>query len=143
MMARIRKTILLAAASVALAVYASLLIADTLDQHRTRQRQIDQEIAKVSSKETPYNRVWEKLVEEHGSQDAALDALRVWAESMIDYREAKTRWKRGHGTRPKSPEALAHFSESEEEQLKEVGGVPYGCSVTYANGFRCIVSAFQ
>lgn len=129
MAARIRETLLFSALGIAVAAYATLLIADTIEHHSNRERLIQAEIAKVSRYQHAYSRVWEKLVQEHGSQEAALAALRNWAESMIDHREGEALWKSGQGTRPELREPLVHFTTSEAYLLHKANcEVPYGCS---------------
>jgi len=137
MVAKIRKVILFSVAGLALVAFAGLLLVETIERYHTRQRQIEQEIAKVSAGNSAYGTLWQKLVDKHGSQEAALHALRAWAEAQIDYREDMKRWRIGQATLPESPEPLAHFTTSEVHEMyksKEILGkgshVPYGCSIT-------------
>lgn len=130
MLPRRRKPLLFSAAGITIASITAWLLVTIIWGHNERERKIEAVIAQASAKTYQYQYVWGKLVDKHGSQDAALVALREWAEAVVDYWEMHSRWKRGEAPRPDPdyPPALLYLSKSEVERLKEANiGVPYGC----------------
>lgn len=124
-----KKKILLCGISFVAASYATTWVVAGIESRQERERLIQAEIAKVSRYYNAYSVVWSKLVEKHGSNEAALVALRNWAESMIEYREAEARWKKGIEGRPEGRKPLVHFTTSEAYSLHKMNcKVPYGCS---------------
>ena len=78
-----------------------------------REQAINWEIRQISSDHDAYVRVWDKLLKEHGTEQAALRHLRGWAEAKVEWKAAEAAWKKGLAIRPENPPPLVNWSSAE------------------------------